>query len=196
MSYTIDSSNSDCYEGTLCLINKFNIKDEKILAEIEARITFAKSSELEENPINGNFDFEHYKSIHKFLFEDIYEWAGKIRKVNISKKGTDFVEADKIESIAFNCFKRLKDKELFKGLSFDEFVAEIVDLYCVTNALHPFREGYGRTQRLFIQQLIRYNGYDIDFSKIDTDELMIATIQSSNGVNDNLLKLFRENITE
>lgn len=67
MSYTIDSSNSDCYEVTLYLINKFNIKDENILAEIEARITFAKQPEFKENPINGNFDFEHYKSIHKFV---------------------------------------------------------------------------------------------------------------------------------
>lgn len=58
--------------------------------------------------------------------------------------------------------------------------AVIVDFYCVTNMLHPFREGNGRTQRIFISQLIRYAGYDIDFSAIDPDELMIATIQSAN----------------
>ncbi|MGN0536036.1 MAG: Fic family protein, partial [Eubacterium sp.] len=52
--------------------------------------------------------------------------------------------------------------------------------------IHPFREGNGRTQRVFLTQLINYNGYTIDFSEIDTDELMIATIQSANGVTDYL----------
>ena len=55
----------------------------------------------------------------------------------------------------------------------------------MTNHIHPFREGNGRTQRLFIAQLIRYAGYDIDFSEIGGEELMIATIQAANGVQDN-----------
>jgi cell filamentation protein len=62
--------------------------------------------------------------------------------------------------------------------------------------LHPFREGNGRTQRIFIAQLIRYNGYDFDFSDIDPDDLMIATIQSANGVTDFLKQLFDENISK
>lgn len=149
---------------------------------------------MEENPIKGNFDFDHYKSIHRFLFEDIYDWAGQIRTIDISKMGTKFVNACDIERLALNCFNRLKQEEYFKNYSFEVFIKNIVDLYCVTNSLHPFREGNGRTQRLFIQQLIRYNGYDIDFSQIDKDGLMIATIQSSNGVFDNLIKIFRNSI--
>jgi cell filamentation protein len=60
--------------------------------------------------------------------------------------------------------------------------------------IHPFREGNGRTQRIFIAQLIRYNGYDINFSEIDADELMISTILSAQGVTDNLMSIFRNNI--
>ena len=60
--------------------------------------------------------------------------------------------------------------------------------------VHPFREGNGRTERIFISQLIRFNGYDIDFSDIDTDYLMFATIQSAQGITDNLVNLFKENI--
>lgn len=78
MSYEINTLTADCYEGTTCLINKFGITNEKQLEKIEADITFAKASELEENPIKGNFDLEHYKAIHNFLFEDIYDWAGKL----------------------------------------------------------------------------------------------------------------------
>ena len=72
MSYSINNSTDNCYEGTTCLINKFNIRDEELLSSVEADLTVAKMMELEENPINGNFDFLHYKSIHRFIFEDIY----------------------------------------------------------------------------------------------------------------------------
>lgn len=75
-------------------------------------------------------------------------------------------------------------------MSFNDFIDNIVDFYCVTNMLHPFREGNGRVQRLFIAQLIRFNGYDINFNDIDSDELMIATIQSANGITDQLKEIF------
>ena len=107
-----------------------------------------------------------------------------------------FVFAKDIEQIANNCFSRLKAEHFFKGYNFGAFCDAIVDFYCVTNMLHPFREGNGRTQRTFISQLIRHSGYDIDFSAIDSDELMIATIQSANGVRDNLLNLFWQKLSE
>ena len=194
MGYSINSSTDNCYEGTTCLINKLNIRDEKILTEVEGRITFAKSSTLEKEPISSTFDFEHYKAIHKYLFDDLYDWAGQIRTVNLSKKGTLFANADEIERIADACFKRLADNNFFRDMDFNDFVENIVDFYCVTNDLHPFREGNGRTQRIFIAQLIRFNEYDIDFNNINTDELMMATIQAANGVSDSLKDIFRSSI--
>jgi cell filamentation protein len=196
MSYSIDAITDGCYENTTCLVNKFDIRDEEQLKQAEADITFAKATLLESNPISDKFDLEHYMAIHKFLFEDIYDWAGKFRTVNISKKGTSFCSADQLETTASNCFKRLLDNDLFSNLDREEFVDAIVDFYCSTNMLHPFREGNGRTQRIFIAQLIRYNGYDFDFSDIDPDDLMIATIQSANGVTDFLKQLFDENISK
>ncbi|MEE1318745.1 MAG: Fic family protein [Ruminococcus sp.] len=79
-------------------------------------------------------------------------------------------------------------------MNFENFIENIVDLYCTLNIIHPFREGNGRTQRIFISQLIRYNGYDINFSDIDSDYLMIATIQSAQGFTDNLSDIFRKHI--
>ncbi len=93
------------------------------------------------------------------------------------------------------CFKRLKDKNYFQNQPFNDFIDDIVDFYCTTNMLHPFREGNGRTQRVFITQLIQFNGYSINFDKIDTDELMMATIQSANGITDNLKRIFENAIT-
>ncbi|WP_448919209.1 Fic/DOC family protein [Eubacterium sp.] len=194
MSYSIDTLQSDCYEGTSCLINKFDIKDETVLKELETTITLTKITEYSLNPLFNTFDVQHYKEIHKYLFGDIYDWAGEYRTVDMSKKGTAFANADSIENLMSKCFERLNNKNLFQGLNFDDFVDDLVDFYCVTNMIHPFREGNGRTQRVFLTQLINENGYDIDFFEIDTDELMIATIQSANGVTDYLKDIFKSAI--
>ena len=90
MSYSIETLTDDCYPGTNCLINKFNIQNERQLAFVESRIVIGKTEELLKNPIPGKYDFTHYKSIHRFLFEDIYEWAGMVRTIDMSKKGTRF----------------------------------------------------------------------------------------------------------
>ena len=192
MSYSIDSLTNNCYKGTTCLINKFDIRDEKQLDIVESQITVAKISILQQTPIDGNFDFEHYKAIHKFIFEDLYDWAGTPREVDISKKGTSFVKAKNIEEIATACFERLKNQDYFKNLDIEDFVEEITDFYCVTNNLHPFREGNGRTQRVFLSQLAFNAGYEMDFSNTDTDRLMIATIHSANGVYIYLKDVLRE----
>ena len=195
MNYSINALTNNCYEGTTCLINKLDIRDENQLDVVESQITVAKISMLQQNPIDGNFDFEHYKAIHKFIFEDLYDWAGIPRVVDISKKGTSFVKAENIDEIATACFERLKNQNYFKNLNIDEFIEKVTDFYCVTNNLHPFREGNGRTQRVFLSQLALNAGYEIDFANIDTDELMVATIQAANGVDTNLKEALKEIIS-
>ena len=194
MAYSLNPSSDSCYEGTTCLINKLGIKDEKKLAEIEAQITFAKAVMLEANPIKGKFDFNHFKKIHEFLLCDLYEWAGQIRTVDISKKRTKFLTADSIERIATQCFSKIANGYL-DDLSFEDFATRIAGFYNDVNHIHPFREGNGRVQRIYFTQLIRHYGYDINFSKVDTDELMIATIQASQGVMDFLIEFFKNSIT-
>ena len=194
MGYSIDPISADCYEGTTCLINKFGIKDEKKLSQMETLITTAKCKELEVNPIDGDFGFEHYKAIHKYIFEDLYDWAGLVRTASISKKGTVFTLPESIEPLADRIFTGLQKENCYIGYDNDQYIESIVDFYCRTNMLHPFRKGNGRTQRVFLTQLIRHSGHDINFSTIDTDELMIATIQSANGIVDYLKNLFRESI--
>ena len=99
MGYSIESSIANCYEGTTCLINKFDIRDENKLAILESDITFAKSIILENEPIELPMDFNFYRNIHKVLFEDIYDWAGKLRTVDISKKGTNFCSVNQLEKL-------------------------------------------------------------------------------------------------
>ena len=193
MAYSLNPSSDNCYEGTTCLVNKLGIRDEKKLAEIEAQITFAKAVMLEETPIDDDFGFEHIKKIHAFLLCDLYEWAGQVRTVDISKKRTKFLDAASIESIGTKCFAKVKEG-YFENLPFDEFVKRIAEFYNDVNYIHPFREGNGRTQRIYFTQLIRHYGYDINFADVDTDELMIATIQASSGVMDFLVDFFENSI--
>ena len=126
MTYSIDSTTDGCYPGTTCLVNKLGIQDELALAETEAAVVLGKASLLDQQPIPGVFDFDHYKRIHQFLFCDLYDWAGQIRTINISKKGTAFVSAVEIEPCADACFKRLADFSS-EGLSHRELAEEIAD---------------------------------------------------------------------
>ena len=193
MAYSLNPSSDNSYEGTTCLVNKLGIRDEKKLSEIEAQITFAKAVMLEETPIDDDFGFEHFKKIHEFLLCDLYEWAGQVRTVDISKKRTKFLDAASVESIGTKCFAKVREG-YFENLPFDEFVKRIAEFYNDVNYIHPFREGNGRTQRIYFTQLIRHYGYDINFADVDTDELMIATIQASSGVIDFLVEFFENSI--
>ena len=112
--------------------------------------------------------------------------------VNLSKKGTQFCPVEEIPRVSAAIFKRLAQNNLLCGLARNDFIAALVDLYQRTNELHPFREGNGRTQRVFLAQLAQHAGYQLDFSCIDPDELMVATIWSAQGVDTMLRQLFRE----
>ena len=194
MAYSIDAITDDCYPGTTCLINKLGIHDENMLAETEAAIILGKASLLEQSPIPGDFDFDHYKRIHHFLFCDLYDWAGETRVIDISKKGTAFVSADKIEDCAAVCFSRMAAFHT-DGLTHRALAEEVADFYHTVNMLHPFREGNGRAQRIFFAQWLRHLGYDFDLADVDPDEFMIATIFAAQGVTDQLVDFFDQTIS-
>ena len=193
MAYSIDAVTDGCYPGTTCLINKLGIQDEAVLAETEAAIVFGKASLLDQQPVQGCFDFDHYKRIHQFLFCDLYDWAGQTRMIDISKKGTVFVAAKEIAQCADACFRRLASF-VGEGLSHRELAETVADFYHTVNMLHPFREGNGRTQRIFFTQWIRHLGYDLDLTSADPDAFMVATIYAARGVMDQLTDFFVKSI--
>lgn len=195
MSYSLDPVTDQCYPGTTVLVNRYDIRDEAVLNEVESSLTAARYAQWLIRPQMTTFDFGHYRAIHHFLFSELYDWAGQIRTVDIRKKDTSFCPVGQIEERAGLIFERLKREDFFRNLPKEDFTNQIADFYCVTNALHPFREGNGRTQRAFLTQLIYHAGYSIRFSEIDTDLLMIATIQAAHGVRDTLYGVFQEAIT-
>ena len=190
MPYSLDPISANCYPGTTVLVNKFDIRDESVLEEAEDILTASKSAQWLNAPKMSTFDFAHYKEIHFFLFSDLYDWAGQVRDVNISKKGTVFCPAEEINEQANRIFAYLKNQDFLCGLKKGPFIEALVDFYCATNMLHPFREGNGRTQRTFLSQLAQNAGYTLNFAKIDGDLLMIATIQAAQGVTDLLRDVF------
>ncbi len=194
MGYKLGTMQEDCYPDTNVLINKLGITDAEALEKNESMITGIKAAQLIMQPLKTNFSFDDYKALHRCLFSDLYEWAGTIRKIDMSKMTTRFTACDRIEEQGQRIFSRLRSMDYFRGLARSEFVAEISDLYHTINLLHPFREGNGRTQRVFFAQLIRAAGYDIDYSELNSELLMIGSIQAASGVMDNLVAFFEENI--
>ena len=185
----LDEKGIYCYKGSDVLINKLNIQDEETFLKAERLYSGLRQSELLNKPIDGDLDFKHLKAIHFYLFQDLFYWAGKIRTVAIAK-GNLFCLPQYIESYAKDIFSNLKRDNYYQGLSKEEFVDHISNLLADINALHPFREGNGRTQREFIRYIGIKNGYGFDWSKVSTEENIIASYESVNGDNAKLRVIF------
>lgn len=179
--YYIEGCQDSCYPGTTVLVNKLNIREQELLTKAESILVTSCSAKLEKEIEFKNVDFEFYKNIHKQIFSDLYEWAGTLRIINISKKGTVFCDYTELERIGRLKFERLKVQDYLMDMSNGEFLAELTDLYHELNMLHPFREGNGRTLRLFITLLVRNADRDINFALCDIDMLTIATIKAAQG---------------
>ena len=94
-----------CYPNSDVLINKLNIHDSDKLPEVERKLTMLRLMDLLEKPVTGKFDFEHLRNIHKYIFQDIYSWAGKIRTVDIAKSNM-FCKVQFIEMQASVLFRK------------------------------------------------------------------------------------------
>ena len=135
MPYTIEGSTQDCYPGTTVLVNKLDILDPVALAEVEGTLVAAKAAQWEDQPLTEAFDFAHYCAIHRYLFEDLYSWAGHVRRVDISKQGTQFCPAAQISSVADAIFARLREQNYLCEMDVDKFLLAFVDFYERTNEL-------------------------------------------------------------
>ena len=163
-----------CYPNSRVLKNKLDIRDFDELYDRERDLANLRSRELFESPIPGKFDFAHLKAIHKYLFQDIYDWAGEVRTVDIAK-GTLFCRCFAIDSEADRIFTELKKEKYLQSLSAADFAKRLAYYFSEINALHPFREGNGRSQREFIRHLALQNNYFLSFVGISTEEMVSAS---------------------
>lgn len=138
--------------GTNVLRNLLGLKSPSALATAEADLSFARAVQLVNSPASQTNDLQELQRIHFHLFQDVYDWAGQIRYVDVRKDvpGADFfMPWHYIEHAASICFADLAEERHLSGLGRDEFVERLATHYEKINYIHPFREGNGRTQRIF-----------------------------------------------
>ena len=170
------------------LRNKFGLSDQQSLDRREAKAVSFRATLLRRNPIKGNFDSQHLKAIHSYLFRDVYDWAGQYRTIPLAKSDfaeggriTRFTPPELIEAELSKLFGQLAGEHFLEGLPRKEFVSKIAVLHSGINRIHPFREGNGRAQRWFVRLLAASLGYNLHFEVISMERLVQASILSANG---------------
>ena len=189
-----DADDTYCYLGTDVLRNKADITNAEDLDAYEGELSTLRSIEILENPIAGQFDLAHLQRIHLALFQDVYDWAGKIRTVDISRGNSRFANVRFIESAANDIFTKLAHENWLKGLDTNTLSKRLAHYLSEINALHPFREGNGRVQRIFISQLSESAGYQLDYSDLEQEQIYQAMELAFNGNESILANLILERL--
>jgi cell filamentation protein len=165
------------YPGTDVLINKADIRDETKLRELEYAKTTRRAADAPTFPLST----AGYKDLHKHLFDEVYDWAGKTRTINFTKQGSDFARAASVSDELDSRFQRLGWDAQLRGLSPDRFAAGAAHHIRELNAIHPFREGNGRTMRVHLEQVAEQAGHRIDLGRMPKEEWNAASIKAHNG---------------
>lgn len=152
------------YPETNVLRNRLGIGDARKLDRIERRLV---GDRIAEGVPVGSFDLSHLCAIHRHLFQDVYDWAGELRTVEIFKGGSQFQFRQYIPTGMADVHRRLTRAGFLKGLPATEFAREAGIIIGDINYIHPFREGNGRTQAQYLKQLAAQAGHALDLRRID-----------------------------
>lgn len=190
------------YPGTFVLKNKFGIRDAAQLDVAERVITRARMREP--MPVPPAMTPDGYRAIHKHLFRDVYFWAGAFRTVNLEKlvtknKTVEFAPGYLVPVNMTRIFGELKADDYLRGLDGDTFAFRAAVYMEDLNRTHPFREGNGRVQRVFLDHLTAQAGHTLDRSRIDPKKWMAGSVQSfgqgPQGNHDIMTRVIREVMT-
>lgn len=155
----------------MALENKLGITDSTELAKAEERISKTKALEMFQQGLLDTFEvgtFRGLSQIHKYLFDEIYDFAGQVRTVNIAKGGFRFAPVLYLTSALENISRMPQS-------TFDEIIAKYVEM----NVAHPFREGNGRSTRLWLDAILKKELRQVvDWSKVDKDDYLLAMERS------------------
>ncbi|WP_309090476.1 Fic family protein [Domibacillus sp.] len=158
-----------------------NVIGARTLEELSSAEAFAftvRAAQMERGGfVLKHFTEEEFKQLHHFLFQDVYPFAGVYRNVNISKGTTVFCHASYLGSMAAHLFNELTNDSL-QGLTTVQAAKRLAYYKAELNMLHPFREGNGRTTRIFLFHYAKRFGFEWAYEKLDYDEYMQAMIQS------------------
>lgn len=162
-----------CYPPDYTVLkNRLSIRDADELDYFEREFVMQR---IAEGVPSGEFDLAHMKAIHRHLFQDVYEWAGELRTVEISKDGHRFQFRRYIETGMADIHRRLVARNFLEGLDASTFAREAGAIMGDVNYVHPFREGNGRTQLLYLEQLAERAGHPLDLTRLSRDAWMAAS---------------------
>ncbi|MGJ0121717.1 Fic/DOC family protein [Williamsia sp. MIQD14] len=158
------------WPGEKVLRNKLDEHGFLALQAAEYRVTAYRDGQIArgEIPIARTFDTAHLNDIHRALFSDVYDWAGEIRAVPMSKNGIAFATPDRI-GIYLNDVARVVRETPWAQLDRDDTAAAAARIYALGNVAHPYREGNGRALKIFVNHVAAQAGYEFDFDAIDKD---------------------------
>ncbi len=177
------------------LYNLHGIEDAEQLEAVEADFAAGRAYQLRLNPLPGNFDLAHLQAIHRYLFQDTYSWAGELRTLDITKGVDRFANFKHIESSMAAISAKMAQDDHLLGLEPDAFADKAAFYFAEINAVHPFREGNGRTQREFINHLAANAGYVVAWENAPPAELLNCTIEAHHRSEKPLAALIAKHLT-
>lgn len=154
------------------LRNKLNLRDAAQLDQFERELVAERTAQ---GIPTGDFDLAHLRAIHRHLFQDVYDWAGEIRTVEIAKGGNQFQFRQYIGTGMADVHRRIVAAGYLKGLSARAFAEKAGEIVGDINYVHPFREGNGRTQALYLEALARQAGHPLDLTRLVRESWMEAS---------------------
>jgi cell filamentation protein len=178
-----------CYPGTSVLKNLLDITDPRLLDEAEVALFVIRA---EEPSPNGSFDLNHYLELHRHLFQDVYPWAGEIRTIRIGKGGNWFCYPEYISSELERVFAELGDPGTLGLMAAPDFARHVAHFLAELNAVHPFRDGNGRTQLAFLAILAEQAGFTFDEERLDRNRVIHAMVESFSGDEGPLVSLVHD----
>lgn len=189
------SANADIYTDAESgvLKNRYHLRDAQELARVESGLFALRAAELALHPIAGRFDLAHLQAIHSHLFGDIYDWAGAVRSVDISKGTTRFAHHAHIARQAWMLAHALHAENNLQDTGIGQFCRRAAHYLGEWNVLHPFREGNGRSMREMFSLLAHACGYHINWHQIAPEDFLEAMIQAYHGDESLLATLLRAN---
>ena len=178
-----------CYPPDYTVLrNRLDIRDAQALEAAERQLVAQRL--IEAAPM-GDFDLTHLKAIHRHLFQDVYEWAGDVRTVEIAKGGSRFQPRRFIAAGMADVHRRIVTAEYFRGSEPDGFAEGAGPVMGDVNHVHPFREGNGRTQLQYLKQLAARAGHAIDLTRIDRAAWLDASRRSNAGDHAAMMRCIR-----
>jgi len=182
-----------CYAGTTILKNKLNVHELNELEVAEREITALTIRKVGFR--SPPYNLEYMKLLHRQLFSDLYDWAGELRSIDISKGGTRFCTCSRIMAESQKLFMGLQRENWLANLQKKEFCEKLAEYYCEFNMIHPFREGNGRVQRLLFEHLSLAAGYDLSWENIHKNEWIQANIDGVNVNYEPMKQIFTRIVT-